>query len=139
MSPPIHHTKHEQVNQEKKWADVGRLMGYGGIPNLSTQLRNSYIRVILPYEHYSESVKNSATMSPAKKKDTKTPIPNSAGLESGSHISPLSSPSMSTSSLSDLPDDEEGHTKKHVTHNGSSEYYIGYFSLVVWTQSNVSV
>ena len=109
-----------QVNQEKKWADVGRLLGYGGIPGLSTQLRNSYIRVILPYEHYSERVKSSVALSPAKKKDTKTPTPASAGLEHGSQISPLSSPSMSSSPLSEPPDDEDG-AKKGPAQNGTRE------------------
>lgn len=111
-----------QVNQEKKWADVGRLLGYGGIPGLSTQLRNSYIRVILPFEHYSESVKNSVTMSPAKKKDTKTPIPGSAGVENGGHISPLSSPSVSSSPLSEPPDDDDGNAGKDAMNGGTCKW-----------------
>lgn len=53
---------HTQVTKQKKWADIGRLLGYTGIPGLSTQIKNSYTRVILPYEHFCERVKNSPAL-----------------------------------------------------------------------------
>lgn len=75
-------------------------MGYSGIPGLSTQLRNSYIRVILPYEHYSKNVRGS-NLSSSTKRDTQTPPPQEGFL-----ASPLSSPLSTTSSpLSEPPDD----------------------------------
>ncbi|KAJ7068692.1 PLU-1-like protein-domain-containing protein [Mycena amicta] len=40
------------VTKKKQWSDLGRILGYSGIPGLSTQLKNSYTRVILPYEEY---------------------------------------------------------------------------------------
>ena len=42
--------------------DIGRQLGYTGIPGLSTQIKNSYTRVILPFEHYqSEGARNQAS------------------------------------------------------------------------------
>ncbi|KAI0065783.1 hypothetical protein BV25DRAFT_1879666 [Artomyces pyxidatus] len=54
---------HEVVTKTKKWADLGRLLGYGGIPGLSTQIKNSYTRVILPYENFCERVRASPALS----------------------------------------------------------------------------
>ncbi|KAI5119499.1 hypothetical protein M0805_002435 [Coniferiporia weirii] len=98
----------ESVNRGKKWTDLGRLLGYGGIPGLSTQLRNSYIRVILPYEHYSERVRNSAAFTPSKPRDTQTPPPIPVRSGSDGLGSPLNSPlSITSSPLSEPPDDGE--------------------------------
>lgn len=47
----------------KKWADLGRLLGFSGIPGLSTQIKNSYTRVILPYEHFCDRVRNNPSIS----------------------------------------------------------------------------
>ncbi|KAJ3532839.1 hypothetical protein NM688_g7365 [Phlebia brevispora] len=57
---------YDAVTRAKKWAELGHLLGYGGIPNLSGQIKNSYARVILPYEQFCERVKNSPNMSPHK-------------------------------------------------------------------------
>ncbi|KAF7321646.1 Jumonji superfamily protein [Mycena kentingensis (nom. inval.)] len=46
------------LTKKKQWSDFGRLLGYSGIPGLSTQLKNSYTRVILPYKEYE--AKNAA-------------------------------------------------------------------------------
>lgn len=54
------------MTRDKTWADLGRLLGYTGIPGLATQMRNSYTRVILPYEQFCEQVRNSPTLSPSK-------------------------------------------------------------------------
>jgi hypothetical protein len=38
--------------------DLGRILGYRGIPGLSTQIKNSYTRVILPFEHFCDRARN---------------------------------------------------------------------------------
>ncbi|GJE84541.1 PLU-1-like protein-domain-containing protein [Phanerochaete sordida] len=115
---------YEQVTKTKKWADLGRLLGYGGVPGLATQLKNSYARVILPYEHFCDHVRNSPNMSPSTKQSdpnlkTHTNI-QTAGKPGGSSMerdneSPPSSPLSTTSSeLSDLPDDSETRLRRSV-------------------------
>jgi hypothetical protein len=95
-------------------------MGFTGIPGLSTQLKNSYTRVILPFEHYSERVRNSPALSPATNRtqdpqlkthqNIQTPsrmnIMKNSPLQGEVMASPPSSPlsSVSTSSLSDAED-----------------------------------
>jgi histone demethylase JARID1 len=107
-----------QVTKNKKWSDLGRILGYSGIPGLSTQLKNSYTRVILPFEHFCERVKNSPSMSPL----TRDPQTNSqtngsspgklSRMDSTATIaddtSPPPSPLTATSSpLSEPPDEAE--------------------------------
>jgi hypothetical protein len=58
------------------WADLGRLLGFSGIPGLSTQIKNSYTRVILPYEHFCERVRNNPSISALKSESQLTPDPN---------------------------------------------------------------
>ncbi|KAJ7126421.1 jumonji superfamily protein [Mycena crocata] len=99
------------VTKKKLWSDLGRILGYHGIPGLSTQLKNSYTRVILPFEEYE--ARN------ASKDSTKPPPPKKAmnGDEKRSRstlsaksmdISPPESPLTSTSSpLSEPPEDGE--------------------------------
>ncbi|KAI9064868.1 hypothetical protein FKP32DRAFT_1591090 [Trametes sanguinea] len=109
---------YDAVTREKKWADLGRLLGYTGIPGLATQIRNSYSRVILPYEQFCERVRNSPALSPNKPRDPqlKTHIniqsAGSVGRLStpnsmmGDDESPPSSPLTATSSpLSEPPDE----------------------------------
>ncbi|KAG6868752.1 hypothetical protein C0993_011021 [Termitomyces sp. T159_Od127] len=55
---------YETVTIEKKWSDLGRILGYRGIPGLSTQIKQSYMRVILPYEVFCEKSKNTPGMVP---------------------------------------------------------------------------
>ncbi|CCM06448.1 uncharacterized protein FIBRA_08712 [Fibroporia radiculosa] len=108
---------YESVTRGKKWADLGRMLGYGGIPGLSTQMKNSYTRVILPYEHYRERVRNSPNMSPNKPRDpqlrTHVNIQSASKSRSDSSAkadddSPPSSPLTATSSpLSEPPDESE--------------------------------
>ncbi|PCH40905.1 hypothetical protein WOLCODRAFT_162645 [Wolfiporia cocos MD-104 SS10] len=108
---------YEAVTRGKKWADLGRMLGYGGIPGLSTQMKSSYARVILPYEEYRDIVRNSPTMSAHKQHDPqlKTHVNiQSAGKSSrlrstsaGDEDSPPSSPlTMTSSPLSDPPVEE---------------------------------
>ncbi|TEB03959.1 hypothetical protein FA13DRAFT_1750867 [Coprinellus micaceus] len=60
---------YDAVTKGKKWSDLGRILGYRGIPGLSTQIKNSYTRVILPFEHFCERVKNSPALSPLFSRD----------------------------------------------------------------------
>ncbi|KNZ76050.1 Lysine-specific demethylase 5A [Termitomyces sp. J132] len=55
---------YETVGLEKKWSDLGRILGYRGIPGLSTQIKQSYMRVILPYEDFCEKSKNTPGIAP---------------------------------------------------------------------------
>ena len=112
-----------QVTRTKKWADLGRLLGYGGVPGLATQLKNSYARVILPYEHFCDHVRNSPNMSPTKPNDpnlkTHTNIQTASKSARSSverdNDSPPSSPlSTSSSDLSDLPDESETRLRRSV-------------------------
>jgi [histone H3]-trimethyl-L-lysine4 demethylase len=48
------------VCQAKKWAEIGRELGYGNIKNVtsvSTSLKNAFLRYLLPYETYLEKAK----------------------------------------------------------------------------------
>ena len=112
-----------QVTRNRKWADLGRLLGYGGVPGLATQLKNSYARVILPYEHFCDHVRNSPNMSPAKQHDpnlkTHTNIQTASKSARSSverdNDSPPSSPlSTSSSDLSDLPDEADPRLRRSV-------------------------
>lgn len=102
------------MTRTKKWADLGRLLGYGGIPGLATQMKNSYARVILPYEHFCERVKNSPNMSPTRFHDPtlKTHINiQSAGKSSrqngGDESMPSSPLTDSDSDLSSVPEEPD--------------------------------
>ena len=115
-----------QVSRDKKWADLGRLLGYTGIPGLATQMRNSYSRVILPYEQFCERVRSSTTLSPIKPRDpslkthasiqslgtaarTGSPTPRAGPSSTAADDdSPPSSPLTATSSpLSEPPEESE--------------------------------
>ncbi|KAF9534118.1 jumonji superfamily protein [Crepidotus variabilis] len=54
---------YDAVTKAKKWSDLGRILGYRGIPGLSTQIKNSYTRVILPFEHYCDRGRSSPAAS----------------------------------------------------------------------------
>src|SRR5579859_5018806 len=48
------------ICSDKKWAEVGRELGYGGIKNVtsvSSSLKNAYQKYLLPYEMYLEKAK----------------------------------------------------------------------------------
>lgn len=103
-----------QVTKNKKWSDLGRILGYGGVPGLSTQLKNSYTRVVLPFEQFSDRVKNLQSTPPTTHElKTHTNIQSvktsAAGPSTeGDDNSPPSSPLSATSSpLSEPPDESE--------------------------------
>lgn len=109
-----------QVTKDKKWADLGRLLGYTGIPGLATQLRNSFSRVILPYEQFCDRVRSSPALSPNKARDPQLkthvniqgagsiPRPSTPDSAAGDE-SPPSSPLTATSSPLSEPPDEGDH------------------------------
>ena len=49
----------EKVCRDKKWAEIGRDLGYSGkiMSSLSTSLKNSYQKWLLPYEEYLKMAK----------------------------------------------------------------------------------
>ncbi|KAF8638539.1 hypothetical protein AX17_002082 [Amanita inopinata Kibby_2008] len=100
---------YDAVTKGRKWSDLGRILGYRGIPGLSTQLRNSYNRVILPYEHFCDRARNSPAVSPTIKGPFAIkPSRLSTTITVADAPSPPSSPLTATSSpLSEPPDDSE--------------------------------
>ncbi|KAF8165656.1 jumonji superfamily protein [Crassisporium funariophilum] len=110
---------YDAVTKGKKWSDLGRVLGYRGIPGLSTQIKNSYTRVILPFEHFCDRSRNSPAMSPIIARDahlkTHTNMQTSGKLSrlsttvtSMEDISPPASPLTTTSSpLSEPPDESD--------------------------------
>ncbi|KAF9006679.1 jumonji superfamily protein [Cyathus striatus] len=109
---------YDAVSKGKKWSDLGRILGYRGIPGLSTQIKNSYTRVILPYEHFCNRVRNSPALSPIITRDShlKTHV-NTQSIGKLSRLStsvtpgdtsPPCSPLTATSSpLSEPPEESE--------------------------------
>ncbi|TFK25933.1 hypothetical protein FA15DRAFT_638410 [Coprinopsis marcescibilis] len=114
---------YDAVTRGKKWSDLGRTLGYRGIPGLSTQIKNSYTRVILPFEHYTQRSRTSPTMSPTVSRDSPLKIhlnlaniarnkSNNSGANSTEATSPPGSPLTTTSSpLSEPPEDSESRDK----------------------------
>lgn len=93
-------------------------MGYRGIPGLSTQIKNSYTRVILPFEHYCDRGRNSPTLAQTVTRDGErmqvseepdvNPLRLSTAATLGQEDSPRGSPSTARSSpLSEPPDESE--------------------------------
>ncbi|KIK29056.1 hypothetical protein PISMIDRAFT_516418 [Pisolithus microcarpus 441] len=111
---------YEAVTKNKKWGDLGAILGYRGIPGLSTQIKNSYTRIILPYEQLCERVRKSSASpsSPTVKTDphlkTHTNIQSSNSRQSSLRYpsSPPSSPLTSSSSSLSEPDD--GDSKERI-------------------------
>lgn len=84
----------EAVCKDKKWAEIGRDLGYSGkiMSSLSTSLKNSYQRWLYPYEKWLEQVKNGG----------QAPTDVDLGTLTGAKCSPSPHPqhSSSTSALS---------------------------------------
>ncbi|KAL0950185.1 hypothetical protein HGRIS_010178 [Hohenbuehelia grisea] len=101
---------YESVTRARKWTEIGTTLGYRGVPGISTQLKNSYMRVIKPYEEFCERAKNQPNISPT--------IPSKFNGDTtstnGATASPPSSPLTNTSSpLSEPPDDSEMRDSKN--------------------------
>ncbi|CAK5275278.1 unnamed protein product [Mycena citricolor] len=112
------------VSKNKLWSELGRILGYSGIPGLSTQLKNSYTRVILPFEEYeAKNASKEASKAPLSVSKAPQPIPSKAPAVEEKQltsvplkpmdISPPESPLTATSSpLSEPPEDGERATEK---------------------------
>ncbi|KAF4619159.1 hypothetical protein D9613_004962 [Agrocybe pediades] len=106
---------YDEVTKNKKWSDLGRILGYRGIPGLSTQIKNSYTRVILPFEHFCDRARNAPAMhTPARDAHLKThtniqkPSRLNPAVSSNEGPTPPVSPLTTTSSpLSEPPDEFE--------------------------------
>ncbi|KAJ5495262.1 hypothetical protein N7539_000378 [Penicillium diatomitis] len=86
----------ESVCKTKKWAEIGRDLGYSGkiMSSLSTSLKNSYQRYLQPYEEYLARAKPGVqhqlelenggpyTPSPRQSPMTKKPVPEQNGTPS---------------------------------------------------------
>ena len=102
-----------KVTKAKQWADLGRVLGYRGVPGLSTQIKNSYARIILPYEHYMARVKNSPAMSPIVANTTPgaaapaTPSKLSINTVPSASMKDESPPSSPLSAVSDNDEEEQ--------------------------------
>ena len=108
-----------QVTKSKRWGELGRALGYTGIPGLSAQLKGAYTRVILPYENFCNHVRNSSSMSPATSRKAHVhPHMPSTGRMSRSRRDatialgtkepvPISPTSHSSSPLSEPPEDAD--------------------------------
>ena len=86
----------ETVCKTKKWAEIGRDLGYSGkiMSSLSTSLKNSYQRYLQPYEEYLARAKPGVqqqlelehggpyTPSPRQSPMTKKPLPDENGTPS---------------------------------------------------------
>jgi [histone H3]-trimethyl-L-lysine4 demethylase len=110
-----------QVSKAKKWTDIGRLLGYRGIPGLSTQIKTSYSRVILPYEHFCERARHlniSSSSSTLRPNTVSAPhrTAHSNGVNgapsNGERSGPPSPLTTTSSPLSELPDDNESKDTK---------------------------
>ncbi|KAF8504202.1 hypothetical protein JB92DRAFT_2968040 [Gautieria morchelliformis] len=113
---------YEVVTKNKRWGELGRALGYTGIPGLSAQLKGAYTRVILPYENFYNHVRNSPSMSPAAPRNAHVNSHNvpSAGRMSrlsasialnANEPAPDSSSSHSSSPLSEPPEDDANGSK----------------------------
>ena len=52
-----------QTSRSRLWGEVARQLGYDGLLGVSTQLKNAYQRIILPFEQFSDHIRNSPAMS----------------------------------------------------------------------------
>ncbi|KAF9236221.1 PLU-1-like protein-domain-containing protein [Melanogaster broomeanus] len=118
---------YEAVTKNRKWADLGALLGYRGIPGLSTQIKNSYTRIILPYEHFCDRVRNSPTLSTSPGGSRDPHLKTHMNIQTTStrngvdrHVtSPPSSPLTSSSSPLSEPPDDADYKERNGTRRGA--------------------
>ncbi|KAJ5723654.1 hypothetical protein N7488_001689 [Penicillium malachiteum] len=98
----------EQVCKTKKWAEIGRDLGYSGkiMSSLSTSLKNSYQRYLQPYEEYLARAKPGVqqqlelehggpyTPSPRNSPMTRKPLIDETGTPSKPHDETPSMPRL---------------------------------------------
>ena len=120
----------ETVCRQKKWAEIGRDLGYSGkiMSSLSTSLKNSYQRWLNPYEEYLRLAKPGVQMkldhdlggpitlspahSPVKRSTTNTPAGGAAAAGQASTLTSLASSAldlpMPDANDGDDDDDDDG-------------------------------
>jgi len=118
--PPYSPTS--EVNKGKKWADLGRLLGFSGIPGLSTQIKNSYTRVILPYEHFCERVRNNPSISKVDKRVSSPDLGRESNINPNTSMTLMSTRGKSRSSASSAPRQRERDVELTVKEEGASVY-----------------
>ncbi|OAX43353.1 hypothetical protein K503DRAFT_765912 [Rhizopogon vinicolor AM-OR11-026] len=119
---------YEAVTKNKMWGDLGALLGYRGIPGLSTQIKNSYTRVILPYEHFCDRVRNSPILSTSPNVARDPQLKTHMNIQTATHTltsprergSPPSSPLTSTSSPLSEPSDDGDYKERNGPRQDSS-------------------
>ena len=111
-----------KVNKGKKWADLGRLLGFSGIPGLSTQIKNSYTRVILPYEHFCERVRNNPSISKVDKRVSSPDLGRESNTNPNTSMTLMSTRGKSRASVSTTPKQKERDAEPTVKEEGTSVY-----------------
>ena len=111
-----------KVNKGKKWADLGRLLGFSGIPGLSTQIKNSYTRVILPYEHFCERVRNNPSISKVDKRVSSPDLGRESNANPNTSMTLMSTRGKSRAGASTTPKHKERDIEPSVKEEGTSVY-----------------
>ena len=111
-----------KVNKGKKWADLGRLLGFSGIPGLSTQIKNSYTRVILPYEHFCERVRNNPSISKVDKRVSSPDLGRESNINPNTSMTLMSTRGKSRASTSSAPRQKDRDIEPSVKEEGMSVY-----------------
>ena len=111
-----------KVNKGKKWADLGRLLGFSGIPGLSTQIKNSYTRVILPYEHFCERVRNNPSISKVDKRVSSPDLGRESNANPNTSMTLMSTRGKSRTSASTTSKHKDRDVEPTVKDEGASVY-----------------
>lgn len=125
ISRPNHHLPGSpivKVNKGKKWADLGRLLGFSGIPGLSTQIKNSYTRVILPYEHFCERVRNNPSISKVDKRVSSPDLSRGSNANPNTSMTLMSTRGKSRVSASTTLKQKDRDIEPSVKEEGASVY-----------------
>lgn len=88
------------MSKNKKWGELAGLMGYQPIPGLASQLKNSYTKIILPFENYSDHVRSAPVPDATNPLTTEAPAAPPAQPELGS------APASPLSQLSEIPGED---------------------------------
>lgn len=84
----------ERVCKGKKWAEIGRILGYSGkiMSSLSTSLKNSYAKWLEPYERFCAGAKPAVQWQMEQERGGPygTPSPVPSPLKKSSHATPSS-------------------------------------------------
>ena len=111
-----------KVNKGKKWADLGRLLGFSGIPGLSTQIKNSYTRVILPYEHFCERVRNNPSISKVDKRVSSPDLGRGSNANPNTSMTLMSTRGKSRTGASSTTRQKDRDAEPTVKEEGTSVY-----------------